>query len=135
METWEEGIKEFDEDLKRRMKVIWRHEFTGFNMDRPILLRRAMGYIDRSNGPVWRNWIREWRIRNNEWENQKERERYAERKKLTGFGRKVEYSKLKVYQDRYRENHRIEIRLKMRLRSKVQGEKGCGSASVQPAPP
>jgi hypothetical protein len=99
METWEKEIRKFDKELKRRMKVIWKFERTGFNIDKPILLRRLMGYPDRFTGPIWRNWVREWQFRNREYLNEVMKLRYRKARD-EGCLKKREYQSLKVYQDR-----------------------------------
>jgi hypothetical protein len=136
MELWEKEIRKFDTQLKKRMMVIWKYEKTGFNIDKGIFIKSLLGFPDRSRPPAWRDANKEWRFRNSEWENQKERDRYLERKRLTGFGRKREYSELKVFQDRYRERYREEINLRARLRVlKREGEANGESERPTGTPP
>jgi hypothetical protein len=64
LEDWREGIRAFDIDLLKRMRVIHRHEVTGINLDDKVFVLRILGFVMRGQFPKWRDHTKEWRNRN-----------------------------------------------------------------------
>jgi hypothetical protein len=69
METWRVEIEKFDEDLKKRMSVIYEFERNYPDMDELIKMRvnSLLGFPDRFLPPWWRDKGKEWFFRNSDW--------------------------------------------------------------------
>lgn len=64
--NWREAIARFDINLRKRMMRIRAHEVTGIDFNSSSFIRRALGFINRSRFPAWRDHTKEWRNRNRE---------------------------------------------------------------------
>ena len=92
---WQIAIQEFDVDLKARMTIITRHEVTGVDLDSKSFALRALGFPVSGKFPFWRDHTKEWRnrnrdrvnivareqqknwrLKNNEWARERERNYY-----------------------------------------------------------
>lgn len=100
MKNWVILIKRFDDDLNKRMKEIFKHEVTGINIDSVSFGYRALGFPNRRGFPSWRDHAKEWRNRNRDRINEKERLRY-QKKGYKAVRRFRPYAELKKYQDAY----------------------------------